>query len=100
MLKQTKANVIKANAESLPFKDKSFDVVISITAIHNFNDIESSIKEIKRVAIKKIAISVLKKSKKFSYIKSLIKKHFPNFKTLEEEKDIIFILEPNKHLQV
>ena len=86
MLKQSKANVKYAQAENIPFKDKSFDTVISITSIHNFKNLKKAIKEIKRVAKKKIAISILKKSKKLKEIEKLLK----DFKKTEEEKDIIF----------
>jgi ubiquinone/menaquinone biosynthesis C-methylase UbiE len=87
MLKQSKANVIQASAENLPFKDNEFDVVISITAAQNFKDLKKATKEIKRVAKKKIAISILKRSKKLSELKNLLK----DFKMLEEDKDIIFL---------
>ena len=30
------------NTENLPFKDKSFDYVISVTAVHNFKDIKKA----------------------------------------------------------
>jgi ubiquinone/menaquinone biosynthesis C-methylase UbiE len=88
MLSQSKANVIQANAENLPFKNKSFDVVISITAIQNFKDIKKAIEEIKRVSKNKIAISILKRSKKLKEVQELLK----DFKQIEEDKDIIFIL--------
>ena len=81
---------VLGNAEHLPFPDNSFDVVMSITAIHNFKNIEKALKEMKRVANNKVIISVLKRSPKFSYIKSLIQKYFKVI-LLEEEKDIIFI---------
>jgi len=81
---------VLGNAEHLPFPDNSFDVVMSITAIHNFKNIEKALKEMKRVAKNKVIISVLKRSPKFSYIKSLIQKYFKVI-LLEEEKDIIFI---------
>lgn len=86
MLNLSKEKMIYAQAEKLPFKDKSFDTVISVTSIHNFRYIEKSIQEIKRVAKKKIAISVLKKSKKLPQIKKLLK----DFNQVEQEKDIIF----------
>ena len=92
MLKLAKANVIFGKAEKLPFPDKNFDFVISITAIHNFKNPKKAISEMKRLAKKKIAISVLKRSKKFNFIKKLIKENF-KFKEIEEEKDIIFICE-------
>ncbi len=81
---------VLGNAEHLPFPDHSFDVVMSITAIHNFKDIEKALKEMKRVSKNKVIISVLKRSPKFFYIKSLIQKYFKVI-YLEEEKDIIFI---------
>ena len=86
MLKLSKANTMHAQAEKLPFKDQSFEIVISITAAHNFKDIKKAIQEIKRVSKRKIAISVLKKSKKLKQIENQLK----GFKRVEEEKDIIF----------
>jgi ubiquinone/menaquinone biosynthesis C-methylase UbiE len=87
MLKQSKAKVILGDAENLPFEDKSFDIVISITAVQNFKDVEKAIKEIKRIAKNKIAISILKKSKKLQLLRKLLK----DFKEIEQEKDIIFL---------
>ncbi len=85
-----KKECIYANAESLPFNDESFDAVICITSIHNFKDIKKALNEMKRVCKNKIAISVLKKAKKFEEIKKLIKDNF-KVQEIEEEKDIIFI---------
>jgi len=92
LLKQCSHKTIKSSAERLPFKDNSFDWVISITAIHNFKDIEKSLEEIKRVGKKKFVFSVLKKSKKFDYISNLIRKKFKIKKIVIEEKDIIFFI--------
>jgi ubiquinone/menaquinone biosynthesis C-methylase UbiE len=84
-------NYLIASAENIPFPDKSFDLVISITAVHNFKNPEKGLSEIKRVAKGRVVLSVLKKSARFSQIKSLIKKLFAIEKELEEDKDIIFI---------
>lgn len=94
MIKNSR-NVIQAKAEFLPFKDSSFPTVISITAIQNFDDIETAIKEIKRIATNLIIITTIKKSPKLQLIKSLLKE----FKILEEEKDLIFYsrLASSKH---
>ncbi|MBU3941521.1 MAG: class I SAM-dependent methyltransferase [Nanoarchaeota archaeon] len=81
---------IQASAENLPFKDNSFDTVISITAIHNFKDIRKCLEEIKRVSRKNIALSILKRSAKINEIKDNIKKSFKITKTIEENQDIIF----------
>ena len=85
-----KKECIYGNAENLPFKDKSFDAVICITSIHNFKDVKKAISEMKRVYKNKVAISVLKKAKKFGEIRKLIKENF-DVKEIEEEKDVIFI---------
>ncbi len=94
MLKKAGKNCIFGDAESLPFKDNMFDIVISVTAIHNFKDAEKSINEIKRVLKKngKIVITLLKKSKNFSKIQVLLLENF-DFIEVEEEKDVIFIRE-------
>ncbi len=85
------SRIIKGKAESLPFKDNEFDIVISVTAIHNFDDIEQGLKEMKRVGKDKFAFSVLKKSKSFNKIKKLIYNLFKIKKEIEEEKDVIFL---------
>jgi len=82
---------INGEAESLPFKDKSFDIVISITAIQNFNDIEKGLREIKRVGKDKFILSALKKSPKIKKISLLINKIFKPKEIIEEDKDLIFI---------
>jgi SAM-dependent methyltransferase len=58
--KEVKTLLKVANAKKLPFKDKSFDVVISINTIHNLNkkDCGFAIKEISRVAKKHSFITV------------------------------------------
>ena len=85
MLKQSKCEKVQAKAEELPFRDKIFDGIISLTALHHCN-LKKALEEIKRVAKKdaKIVLSFMKKSKnKPSSLKG--------FKKIEEDKDIIFI---------
>jgi len=89
MLSQSNSNVIKASAEKLPFKDKSFDIIISISAIHNFKDYKKAIKEMKRVAKNKIIITLLKKSNKFLEIKN----YLSDFKEIDQRVDLILIKE-------
>ncbi|MBI2109772.1 class I SAM-dependent methyltransferase [Candidatus Woesearchaeota archaeon] len=95
LLKQYKGTKVLGKAESIPFPDKTFDVIISITALHHTN-LKKALSEIKRVAKPnaKIAISFLKKSKKLNQMKKLLK----NFKQIEEEKDMLFIGSA-KHLE-
>lgn len=91
MIKQTKANVIQGQAENLPFKDDSFNIVISISAIHNFKDYKKAVEEMHRVAKNKIIITLLKKSKYFNKIKE----HLKDFKKIDQKVDLILI----KHLK-
>jgi len=88
LLKQAKIPVIQGTAEVLPFADNSFDIVISLTAIHHA-DAKKAISEMFRVAKRDIVISVLKKSVNFKAIEAEIRKHRP-FKIVEESHDIIF----------
>lgn len=87
---------LQAAAESLPFKDGSFDYVISVTAIHNFDDLEKALEEIKRVCRGKFVFSILKKSGKFSAISSAIRAGFNIRSIIEEDKDAIFFCDPKK----
>ncbi|MEA2035975.1 MAG: class I SAM-dependent methyltransferase [Nanoarchaeota archaeon] len=82
-----------APAEQLPFKDNKFDIVISITAIQNFQYIEKGLKEIKRVGKVKFVLSFLKKSTKKEIIGGLIRKIFKIKNIIKEEKDIIYFCE-------
>ncbi len=100
MAGQSRNNIIIASAENLPFADNSFDIVLCITAIHNFEDIEKSLREMKRAGKKKFAFSVLKKAKSFEMIKRLIHRHFKIEKEIEEEKDAIFICSRQPALEV
>ena len=62
----------QASAEKIPFPDKYFDIIISVTAIQNFEDVDKALQEIKRVAKPKaqIIITCLKRSKKLEDIKN------------------------------
>ena len=79
-----------APAEKIPYPDGFFDIVISITAIQNFEDIEKGLKEIKRVGKNKFVLSFLKKSSKKDMIDKLIRKLFKVKEVVEEEKDMIY----------
>ena len=85
---------IQGIAEKLPIKSNSCDIVITITSIHNFFDVEQSLKEIKRIATKKIIISVLKKSKNFNDILKSIKDNFRIIRTTENDFDYFFYITP------
>ncbi len=92
--KRKHKNIIfkQAPAEKIPFENNFFDVVISVTAIQNFSDIEKGLEEIKRIGKDKFVLTFLKKSKKKGKIDGLIKKHFKIKKTIEEEKDLMYFM--------
>ena len=50
-VEEIKPNLVLGDAKKLPFKDNSFDLVISINTIHNLNETDCSkaLKEIERV---------------------------------------------------
>ncbi|MGM5482784.1 MAG: class I SAM-dependent methyltransferase [Nanobdellota archaeon] len=92
LLKKANGKKVQAFAEELPFKDNTFDKIISVTAMQNFSDLEKAATEMKRVCKGKIALSFLKKSQKSKRIENIILKHFSIKKAIEEEKDKIFIV--------
>ena len=89
--KKDKIHYVLAEAENLPFPDDFFDIVISITAIQNFRDIEKGLKEIKRVGKERFVLSFLKKSDKKDMIETSMEKYFTVEKKIEEDKDIIYL---------
>ena len=87
MLKKASIKTVLGSAEVLPFEDKNFDVVISLTTLQNFNDIEKAIKEMERVCKRTLIVSMIKKSTKLNKVRKLLK----NYKEIIQEKDIIWI---------
>lgn len=98
MIKQApplrQAKMFHVRAEDLIiFDDGEFDVVVSITAIHNFTGIEDGLLEMKRVGKRRFAFSILKKSAKLEEIDSLIRKHFSVREVIEEDPhDRIYLI--------
>ncbi|MGV8086580.1 MAG: class I SAM-dependent methyltransferase [Candidatus Woesearchaeota archaeon] len=77
-------------AEKLVFKNNQFDIVISLTAIQNFIDIEKGLDEINRVGKKYFVLTFLKKSSKHNLIEESIQKKFYVVKQIEQDKDMIY----------
>jgi ubiquinone/menaquinone biosynthesis C-methylase UbiE len=95
LLKQCKdagITLVNGSAETMPFIDDWFDFVISLTAVHNFTNIEQGLKEIKRVGTNLFVITVLKKSPKTAAIEALLRKLFKVESILEDATDTIFVL--------
>ncbi|MFH1182414.1 MAG: class I SAM-dependent methyltransferase [Candidatus Woesearchaeota archaeon] len=90
--KLSRINAVKGVAEKLPFKDSSFDIVVSVTAAHNFSNKEKAIKEIARVAKNAAVVTILKSSKHAKLLERLLRKHFSVDKIIGETHDYIFFL--------
>ena len=82
--------VMLGHAEQIDFANKYFDIVISLTSIHNFDDIENGLKEMERVGNNKYVFSVLKRSDKKDIIEKFIKELFKVNEIVEEDKDVIY----------
>lgn len=93
MLNQHKGKKVVAKAEAIPFPDRTFNTIISVTALHHA-DIEKAIKEIKRVSKDNCvyAFTILKKAKNANIIRRLLKENF-KLKEIEEEKDWVLVSE-------
>ena len=86
--------ILHLRAEDLGiFDDHEFDIVVSITAIHNFDDLEAGLREMRRVGKRRFVFSVLKKSAKRDAIDRLIRKHFFVKEILDEDQhDRIYLI--------
>lgn len=93
--KDLKSQYFVESAEDMSFEDSLFDLVISITALQNLEDLEKGIQEIKRVAKKHIVLTFLKKAIHKDKIIKTIKDNLKVLKEIEEDKDLIFICVKN-----
>jgi|FLOH01.1.fsa_nt_gi ubiquinone/menaquinone biosynthesis C-methylase UbiE len=91
LLKKCTFKTIRCEAEDIPYPDKHFDIVISVTSIHNFDDYKAGLLEIKRVGKERFALTILKKANNFDGIKVFIEQTFSVKKSIDEGKDLILI---------
>jgi len=97
MLQQRKKGFgIQAYGEYLPFKSHTFDFVICVTALHNFNDYAKGLEEMLRVGKKSYAFSILKKSAHFEAIKKNVSNLFTITYTTGTQHDAVFFCEPKR----
>ncbi len=90
LLAQANFPVVEGVAKALPFKDSSFGVVVSVTALHHCTGIKTAITEIKRVAKKTIILSILKKTKNYEALEKEIKKQLRVEEIIDDTIDTIF----------
>lgn len=88
---------IVGKAEELPFDDNSFDIVISLSALQNFDEVSEAIFEMKRVVNNLIVISFPNRIIKFSELKEKLEKAIKDcdlelVDTLHHRVDDFFII--------
>ncbi|MDD9954519.1 MAG: class I SAM-dependent methyltransferase [Candidatus Woesearchaeota archaeon] len=88
------AKIKRAKGEDLPFGDASFDIVLSLTALQNYDDPEKGIQELFRVCKPggKLLLSFLKQSAKKEFLDACINKHTIT-DSWESTKDMMYICE-------
>ena len=94
LLQQCPFKAIKASAESIPFSDHSFDVVIAVTCIHNFKNIKKGLEEIRRVGKNCFVFSLLKRSQNLQCILKLISRLYSVSSSLDQEVDLVLFCGP------
>lgn len=52
------APAVRARAESLPFRDGSFDAALAINTLHHWTDVRAGLRELKRIARKRVVIFI------------------------------------------
>jgi len=64
LAKKRKEKSIQADLDFLPFKDNSFDLILSFTALQNLPDVKKALAEIARIIKpnKTVAVTILEKS--------------------------------------
>jgi ubiquinone/menaquinone biosynthesis C-methylase UbiE len=93
LLKQANIPVALAEAESLPFADSSFDIVISLTALQNFDDPAAALDEALRVGKHRFCFTFLKASAKAKDLEKEIRKRFKVTRKILERTDMILFAE-------
>ena len=92
-------HILCASAESIPFADETFDLILCVTAAHHF-EIDRALTEMMRVTTKEtlLVITVLKKARSYSNICQHLQTSLRVLSTIDEGHDIIFFLDKNSTL--
>jgi ubiquinone/menaquinone biosynthesis C-methylase UbiE len=94
MLKESKkasrnTAFVQGKAEHLPFKNEAFDIIICVSAFHNFKGPRKALEEMKRVGKGKGVITIMRKARKAQELRTLVEEMFKMEKVVEEDKDSI-----------
>ncbi len=89
-------SLIQGAGEALPFPDRSFQMVICISALHNFSDFRKGLMEMDRVANGLICVSIMKRAARIIEMLEYIDEHFSQIASAHEEKDHVLIFRPKR----
>lgn len=90
--KNTGQNRVLCDARFLPFKDDSFDSLISITMLQDVRDKNRVLREVKRVCKGAVILTVLKRNYSKGKLDSLFTKYFDILFFDIQEKDYCYYL--------
>ena len=88
--KEEKAHLslILSDMENLPFREKIFDLIVSITSLQNLPDIFQGVSELIRISKRgtEFYLSILKKDTRLNKLISKFKPYFDDFNTINNEE--------------
>jgi ubiquinone/menaquinone biosynthesis C-methylase UbiE len=95
---QKQSNMANARGEALPFRDSLFNIVLCLTAFHNFDDYPKGIEQMKRISTDDatIIITILKKISMAEKLGKMIHDEFDVVKELDDLHDNIYICNKKK----
>lgn len=89
----TKVELVLADADYLPFKERIFQIVTTFTLLQNVPDPLKTIKELKRVSDNLVAITILKKKIDERALRKFLKKSgLTKFNIIERESEDLFAI--------
>ncbi len=91
-----KERILLGRAEELPFPENTFDVVVCLTALQNFDRPRKGLEEIRRVCKENgvVLLSFLKRSPKRERLQQLVREVFGQTVGWEQQHDLMHIAAP------
>lgn len=91
-----KTKTVLARGEDLPLGDDSFDLSLSLTALHNYDDPAAGVRELARITRSAALVGVLKKSPLHDDILACLEKHFVVRQRLGDQHDTLLVAIPRR----
>jgi ubiquinone/menaquinone biosynthesis C-methylase UbiE len=84
--------VLMGRGEELPFADDSFDLVLSLTALHNYSDPIKGVQELHRTAKSQALVGVLRKHPSHDDIIKALEDLFSVEHKIQDQHDTLLVL--------